>query len=71
MVGVSPLIHDFWRDEDPNERNNNLINFMKNVALAGGAIALMGVDDPWEASVPLPKPTLADRILKLSQRVAA
>lgn len=71
LAGVSPLMHDFWRDEDPNERNNNMTNFMKNVALAGGAIALMGVDEPWEASVPLPKPTLADKIRQLGRRVAA
>jgi len=71
LAGVSPLMHDFWRDEDPNERNNNMTNFMKNLALAGGAIALMGVDEPWEASVPLPKPTLADKIRQLGRRVAA
>jgi uncharacterized membrane protein YphA (DoxX/SURF4 family) len=70
LAGVSPVMHDFWRDEDPNERNNNMINFMKNVALAGGAIALMGVDEPWEASVPVPQPTLAGKIRTLGRRVA-
>ncbi len=53
LLGVSPIMHDFWRDEDPQQRQNNMINFMKNLALAGGAMALMGVEHPWEASVPI------------------
>ena len=36
MAVVSPVMHDFWRNEDPEERKANMINFMKNIALAGG-----------------------------------
>jgi hypothetical protein len=32
-----------------------MIHFSKNMALLGAAIALMGVDEPWPASVPLLK----------------
>ena len=32
LAGVSPLMHDFWRREDPNQRMNDMINFTKNVA---------------------------------------
>jgi len=71
LAGVSPVMHDFWRNQDPEERNNNMINFMKNMALAGGALALMGIDEPWQASVPLGKPTLADKARRLSRRIAA
>jgi putative oxidoreductase len=53
LAGVSPVMHDFWRVEDPQQRMNEMINFSKNVALIGGAIALMGVDEPWPASVPI------------------
>ena len=28
-----------------------MVNFMKNMALLGGTLALMGVDEPWPASV--------------------
>jgi uncharacterized membrane protein YphA (DoxX/SURF4 family) len=60
LGGVSPIMHDFWRQEQPEQRMNDLINFTKNVALAGGAMALMGVEEPWPASVPVlkksPKP---------------
>jgi putative oxidoreductase len=52
LAGVSPVIHDFWRAEDPNQRINDMAHFGKNMALLGAAMALMGIDEPWEASVP-------------------
>ena len=69
LAGVSPVMHDFWRNEDPNERMNNMALFMKNLALAGGALALLGVEEPWEASVP--KPTLAAKVRKATRQLAA
>jgi putative oxidoreductase len=71
LAGVTPTMHDFWRNEDPAERQNNQIQFLKNLALAGGALALMGVEEPWEASVPVPKPTLAKKLRKIARQMAA
>jgi uncharacterized membrane protein YphA (DoxX/SURF4 family) len=71
LAGVSPIMHDFWRNEDPNERMNNMVNFSKNLALAGGALALMGVDEPWEGSVPVARPSIAERIKTIGRRLAA
>jgi len=71
LAGVSPIMHDFWRNEDPNERQANMINFMKNAALAGGALALMGVEEPWEASVPVGQPGFGKRLKKMARRIAA
>jgi putative oxidoreductase len=71
LAGVSPVMHDFWRNEDPEERTKNMIDFMKNAALAGGALALMGVDEPWEASVPVDQPNLAGKVRKLGRKLAA
>jgi len=71
LAGVSPIMHDFWRNDDPETRNNNMINFMKNMALAGGALALMGVEEPWEASVPVRKPRFSDKVKKITRRIAA
>jgi len=71
LAGVSPIMHDFWRNEDPNERQNNMINFMKNAALAGGALALMGIEEPWEASVPVGQPGLGKKLRKAARRIAA
>ena len=69
LAGVSPIMHDFWRNEDPNERMNNIKSFMSNLALAGGALALMGVEEPWEASVK--RPTLGQKIRKIGRQLAA
>ena len=71
LAGVSPIMHDFWRNEDPNERQKNMLDFMKNVALAGGALALMGVEEPWEASVPVAQPGLGKRLRNAARRIAA
>ncbi|PYV61224.1 MAG: DoxX family protein, partial [Acidobacteria bacterium] len=51
LAGVSPIMHDFWKQEEPQQRMNDMINFTKNLALAGAATALMGVEEPWPASV--------------------
>jgi len=69
LAGVSPVMHDFWRNEDPNERTNNMVSFMKNVALAGAALALLGVEEPWEASVT--KPKLTDKVRKIGRQLVA
>ena len=71
LAGVSPVMHDFWKNEDPAERENNKIAFMKNLALAGAALALMGVEEPWEASVPVAQPGLAKRVVRMGRKLAA
>ena len=53
LGGVSPMMHDFWKHEDPNQRQAEMVNFTKNLALMGGALALMGVEEPWPVSVPV------------------
>lgn len=53
LAGVSPVMHNFWQVEDPNQRMNEMINFTKNMALLGAALALAGVEEPWPASIPL------------------
>jgi putative oxidoreductase len=65
LAGVSPVMHDFW-NEDAEQRTNDMINFTKNMALAGGAMALMAVEEPWPASVPVlaPKKNIIQRVLR-------
>lgn len=50
LAGVSPVMHDFWSSEDPNQRQNEVVHFSKNMALLGAALALLGVREPWPAS---------------------
>ena len=71
LAGVSPIMHDFWHHQDPNQRMNEMVNFTKNLALAGGALALMGVEEPWEASVPVAQPSLIDRVRTFGRKLAA
>jgi putative oxidoreductase len=71
LAGVSPIMHDFWRNEDPKERQENMMNFMKNAALAGGALALMGVEEPWEASVPVGDRKVGKKLRKIARTIAA
>lgn len=68
LAGVSPIMHDFW-NQDAEQRMNDTVNFMKNLALAGGAMALMGVEEPWPASVTKKKPM--HRVKRLFQEIAA
>ena len=65
LAGVSPVMHDFW-NEQAEQRMNDMINFTKNMALAGGAMALMAVEEPWPASVPVlaPKKNILERVLR-------
>lgn len=71
LAGVSPVMHDFWRDQDRETRNTNMIMFMKNMALAGAALALLGVEEPWEASLQAGKPSLGDKVRRIGRRIAA
>ncbi len=71
LAGVSPIMHDFWKIEDPEKRTGEMINFAKNMALLGAAVALAGVEEPWPASIPLSQPTRVDRIRRAVGRAVA
>lgn len=71
LAGVSPIMHDFWKQEDEQQRMNETINFMKNMALAGAALALMAVEEPWPASVPVMQASRAHRAKRFLREVAA
>jgi putative oxidoreductase len=43
LVLITPLMHAFWREEDAMQRQLQTVNFMKNVALLGGALVLFYV----------------------------
>ncbi|HWS16481.1 MAG TPA: DoxX family protein [Candidatus Elarobacter sp.] len=61
LVGVSPVMHNFWSVQDPNQRMNEMVHFSKNMALLGSALALMGMDEPWPASIPVGQKDLMER----------
>lgn len=71
LAGISPVMHDFWRRQDPSQRANEMAHFAKNIALLGAALALMGVDEPWSASVPVAQPSPLQRLTKVARRTVA
>jgi putative oxidoreductase len=71
LLGVSPLMHNFWKAEDPQQRMNDEIQFFKNLALLGGAVALAAVEEPWPASVPIAQPKTIKGIWKSVRREIA
>src|SRR6266480_3172548 len=58
LAGVSPSMHD-------------MINFTKNLALMGGAAALMAVEEPWPLSVQVAQPGRIERARKFFRREIA
>ena len=52
LIPVSLKMHNFWAVTDPARRQHEMVNFTKNMALAGAALMLMEVSEPWRASVP-------------------
>ena len=50
LAFASPMMHNFWSAEDPQQKQNDMVHFSKNMALLGAALALAGVEEPWPAS---------------------
>jgi putative oxidoreductase len=44
LAAVSPQMHDFWNVQDPQQRQSEMINFTKNVALMGAMLAVVGAE---------------------------
>jgi len=38
-------MHDFWKQEDPQPRQNDRTNFGKNMALLGASLVIMGMEN--------------------------
>jgi uncharacterized membrane protein YphA (DoxX/SURF4 family) len=51
LLPVSLQMHRFWEEQDPQKRQVEMINFLKNMALAGAALTLMHQEQPWPASI--------------------
>jgi len=40
LAGVTPMLHNFWTVTDPMMRQMQMIMFMKNVSMLGGALLI-------------------------------
>ena len=72
LAAVSPVMHDFWRTKDEGQKMSDMVNFSKNMALLGAVMAIMAIDEPWSASVPVGKPGKIERMRRsLRRQIAA
>src|SRR5918996_1636799 len=39
-LAILPIMHAFWREEDAQTQQMQMVNFVKNVSMAGGALVL-------------------------------
>jgi uncharacterized membrane protein YphA (DoxX/SURF4 family) len=51
LVPVTLQMHRFWEEADGQKRQAEMVNFMKNMALVGAALAMMQIDEPWPDSI--------------------
>ncbi len=51
FLPVTFVMHDFWRETDPQMKMMQMINFMKNLALWGAILALLFIPKPWPFSL--------------------
>jgi putative oxidoreductase len=52
LLASAVVMHDFWTVEDPQQRQTEMTQFLKNVSLAGAALAFLGLASlPWPYAV--------------------
>jgi uncharacterized membrane protein YphA (DoxX/SURF4 family) len=71
LGAAATTMHDFWNAEDPQQKQNDTINFAKNIALAGATLALAGVEEPWPASVAKDHRNRFDKLREFGKRQVA
>jgi uncharacterized membrane protein YphA (DoxX/SURF4 family) len=56
LLGVSPQMHAFWKEQDAQQRMQEMVNFTKNLALVGASLVAAGHPEPWPWHVRAPGP---------------
>ena len=51
LLGVSFGIHNFWTVQDPQARQVEMINFLKNMAILGLLLMTVAIPRPWLMSL--------------------
>jgi putative oxidoreductase len=68
LVPVSLQMHRFWEEQDAERRQNEMINFSKNMALVGAALAMMQIEEPWPASIDAARAADEEMYIRLGGR---
>jgi putative oxidoreductase len=53
LVPVTFIMHNFWKVEDQMMKMNEMLMFMKNMALLGYTLVLLAIPQPWPLSLGL------------------
>jgi putative oxidoreductase len=51
LVAAAFQIHSYWEMDDAQMKQTDMINFMKNMALAGALLMLLLLPQPWPISL--------------------
>jgi len=51
LLGTAFIIHNFWTVEDEQTRQMEMVQFMKDLALAGSLLMFVAIDQPWPLSL--------------------
>ncbi len=51
MLGTTFPMHNFWAVADPQMKQADMINFLKNTALVGALLMLLAIPQPWPFSL--------------------
>jgi uncharacterized membrane protein YphA (DoxX/SURF4 family) len=47
LLGVSVQMHSFWKEDDAQMKQIDMINFTKNMALIGALLMFLLLPRPW------------------------
>jgi uncharacterized membrane protein YphA (DoxX/SURF4 family) len=50
LIGVSFPMHNFWAEPEP-ARTNDMVHFLKNMAMIGATLMLVAIPQPWPYSI--------------------
>jgi len=70
LAAVSPIMHDFW-NAAPERQSGEMIHFMKNMALLGAVLSMLGVEEPWPVAVPVAQPGPMEKAARFVHKLAA
>ena len=62
LVGMTPIMHAFWKIDDPQMQQMQMAMFMKNVSMLGGALILFWIFNQVQGAAPL---TLTDPLFSV------
>jgi putative oxidoreductase len=68
LVPVTFQMHRFWEEADARKRQTEMVHFMKNMALVGGALAMMQIKDPWPASIDAARAADEEMYIRMGDR---